>query len=136
MANVKKYLTENFVKLESVRSGPIAGLIIEARENNKFSGGPKLEIVLDDMSVLTLNATNLKTLAKAYGDETSAWYGKQVEFYLGEAPYKGEMVASVLVRPISSSDDNPLGLEDVSTAPIAAEPPPKANADIDDDIPF
>jgi hypothetical protein len=57
--------------------------------------------VFESGDQLTLNATNTKTLIRAYGDDSESWVGHTVELYLGEAEYEGETKPSVKVRPIS-----------------------------------
>jgi hypothetical protein len=67
---------------------------------------------------LTLNATNTKTLIRAYGDDSDRWVGHTIELYLGESKFEGETKPSVKVRPLPDG------------------PPAGSSENLDDDIPF
>lgn len=89
--------------------------------------GPEAEF--QDGSILSLNQTNLRTLANAWGTETAVWIGKEIEMYVGKVTYQGVERDSVLVRTISAAlpmSDRP-----------APKPKPKNTRDeLNDEIPF
>jgi hypothetical protein len=119
---VKKYL-----KAADVMEGPLIMHIADVKEGTY---GP--ELVFESGETLSLNVTNNVTLIKAYGDgDGTNWIGMKIELYHGELEYKGKMVASVLVRPLTPglSDD-----EKADAVTTAAET--KRNGDMNDDIPF
>ncbi len=59
---------------------------------------PVVNFVGSDQS-LVLNKTNATILAELYGDETSAWHGRQLELYATTTSFGGRMVPCVRVRP-------------------------------------
>lgn len=80
---------------------------------------------------LVLNATNAKTMAAAYGDETAGWVGKPVELYAVETSYRGEAMMGLRLRVPSVSTEQ--------TVPPAEPPPdplPDEREHYDDDMPF
>jgi hypothetical protein len=55
-------------------------------------------LVFDDGTKLALNRTNVKTLIGAFGRDSDAWLGRDVELYGGQTHYQGKAFDSVLVR--------------------------------------
>ena len=74
--------------------------------------------VFESGDQLTLNATNTKTLIRAYGDDSDRWVGHTIELYLGKSIFQGETKPSVKVRPLPDG------------------PPAGSCENLDDDIPF
>src|SRR5437588_12034347 len=109
--NMKKYSGESFLKIAAVRDGPLLQQIGAVREG-KFD---KPELVFESGDILSLNATNTKTLMRAFGSDSDGWIGKQIELNLGKLEYQGSMQEGVLVRPISLLVNN----EPESEAPEA-----------------
>jgi hypothetical protein len=48
----------------------------------------KLNVVFESGDILSLNATNVKILQKAYGFDSDLWIGKEIELYAGEVEYQ------------------------------------------------
>ena len=120
---VKKYL-----KATDVMEGPLIMHIAGVKEG---AYGP--ELVFESGETLSLNVTNTVTLIKAYGDgDGTSWIGKKIELYHGELEYKGKMVASVLVRPLTPGMSDDEKADAVTTAPDNK----RNNSDLNDDIPF
>ena len=123
--DVSKYLGNAFLTVGHVKvNGPIR-MVIESVTEGKFD---KPDLTFDDGTRLSLNVTNTRTLARAYGTDGAGWIGKEIELYLGETEYEGKLQESILVKPISP--------------PIEKRPPPKPKGesdkrgDLDDEIPF
>ena len=122
--DVSKYLGNAFLTVGHVKvNGPIR-MVIESVTEGKFN---KPDLTFDDGTRLSLNVTNTRTLARAYGTDGAGWIGKEIELYLGETEYEGKLQESILVKPISP--------------PIEKRPPkPKGESDkrgdLDDEIPF
>ena len=124
--DITKYLGSAFLRVGDVKvNGPIR-MVIESVTEGKFD---KPDLTFDDGTRLSLNVTNTRTLARAYGTDGAGWIGKEIELYLGETEYEGKLQESILVKPISP--------------PIEKRPPPKPKGesdkrgDLDDDkIPF
>jgi hypothetical protein len=105
-------------------NGPIR-LVITSAAEGQFD---KLDLTFDDGTRLSLNVTNTRALARAYGTDDADWIGKEIELTVGEIEYQGKLQESILVKPISP--------------PIEKRPPPKPKGesdkrgDLDDEIPF
>ena len=53
---------------------------------------------------MNLNATNLKRLIKAFGDDVSSWVGKDVTVYWDtEVEYAGQACGGVRVRAVKTA---------------------------------
>jgi hypothetical protein len=63
-----------------------------------FTNGPK---------ALILNKTNGKAIAKALGNETSAWRGKSVTLVPAQVDFRGDIVDAIRVRPASAQPQEP-----------------------------
>jgi hypothetical protein len=120
MVDVTKYLGSAFLKPRDVAAGPVRVVIADVVEG-KYD---KLDATFDDGTRLSLNVTNTRILARAYGTSAADWVGKEVELYLGEVEFKDKKQEAVLVKPISP--------------PVEKKPPPKRKpgGDMEDEIPF
>lgn len=114
--DMKKYVGSVFLKPDDLREGPVQVTITDIAEG-RFDK-PNLEF--NDGTLLSLNATNARVLAREYGFESDDWIGKVVELKLGEIEYNGKPQESILIRPISPSVENK----------------PRTGDDMDDSIPF
>jgi hypothetical protein len=118
----KGYFT-TFWKVDSISAGETIKLTIDSVDEGDYG----LVLTFVDGSKLTLNLTNGRRLEQAFGDETDLWLGKVVELSRGEAPFKGEMVHSIVLTPVSPplSKDEQISLLPKNPNPID-----------DSDIPF
>jgi len=121
MIDMRKYASENFITVADVREGPLQMKIVDVREG-KFD---KPNLVFETSDILSLNATNRKTLVRAYGFTSNAWISKEIELFLGEVPVDNEPKEAVIVRPISP----PLTTAEKTAAAASS-------SDMNDDIPF
>ena len=122
--DMRQYAGDLYLGVEDVRSSGPKQLKIESIEEGQFD---KPVARFNDGSLLSVNATNCKTLVRVYGVESSDWIGKIVELYVGETMFSGKPRDSVLIKPIS-----PAIPVSERTAPKPAPDP----RDISDDIPF
>ena len=97
--DMRKYSGETFIKVDDVRSGPIRVQIAVVKEG-KYD---KPNLVFETGEVLGLNATNNRTLLRAYGPDSADWTDKEIDLFLGEIKFEGKLQEAVLVRPISPS---------------------------------
>jgi hypothetical protein len=111
--DMRKFSSPTFLKVNDVRDGPLQ-LQIAAVNEGKYE---KPDLVFETGETLSLNATNVKTLIRAYGPKSEGWTGKQIELTLGTVKFQGEPQDAVIVKPISP--------------PIAAK-----SSEMDDEIPF
>jgi len=91
----------------------------------------KLVMALDGAKKsLVLNKTNASTLAGAWGNDTEAWLGREVELFTVPVTFSGRTYDGLRVRAVNSAPapaPHLLGASNVQ--PAAAELP-------DDEIPF
>jgi hypothetical protein len=121
--DISDQLLTGFIKFQHVADGPRRD-VIAAVAPGRF--GPEAE--MQGGGTLSLNQTNLRKLADAWGTETDRWIGKEVELYAGKTRYQGEDRDSVLVRTISPA------LTMAERA--AAKPKQTLKHDLNDEIPF
>jgi hypothetical protein len=122
MPSAGKFLGRVFLKLADVKAnGPLRLFTVEATEGQYG----KLDLEFDDHTVLPLNVTNTRVMARAYGDDYGEWGGKEVELSVGETTFEGEPTETTILKPIS---------------PATPKKPPKpkgARGDgMDDEMPF
>ena len=101
-----EYSASSFIGVNDVRQGPLQAAIADVEMGN--FGKPILK--LDNGDNFSLNKTNVRTLIRAYGEDSRDWVGCRVEFSVGQIEYQGQKTETVLVRPISpevSSESNP-----------------------------
>jgi hypothetical protein len=99
--DMRQFSGSSFYKVADVKkNGPvqekIAGVAV-----GKFD---KPDLVFESGSKLSLNATNTKTLIRAYGTDSEDWIDQTVELFEGEIEYQGKMQEAVLLRAISTLD--------------------------------
>ena len=119
--DVREYIGGTFLKPEDIGATPVV-LTIVGVAMGKFD---KLDLTFADGSKMGLNATNGKTLARAWGYESEAWIDKQVEASVGSVMFKGEPQETILSRAISPA---------MTASELALVKP--SEPDISDDIPF
>jgi hypothetical protein len=129
MVDAAEYVGGGYLKLAALKAGggSLQTTIIGIEVNNKYE---KLDLYLEDGSILSCNVTNTRTLIRAYGRETDAWVNKEIELYIGSVDFEDKPKEVILIKPISP--------------PIEAEarvkPPEKpkkggTRGDLDDEIP-
>ena len=100
--DITKYLGSAFLRVGDVKvNGPIR-MVIESVTEGKFD---KPDLTFDDGTRLSLNVTNTRTLARAYGTDGAGWIGKEIELYLGETEYEGKRAAAA--RPLAANPSEP-----------------------------
>jgi hypothetical protein len=118
-----------FIKVADLAGGPRREVIAEVRPGRYQN--PDCEF--QSGAILTLNATNMRTMAAVWGPETDAWTAKEIELYVGKTQYQGQDRDSVLVKTISP----PIPIaERPKPKPAVAAPKRAAPVDMDDSIPF
>jgi hypothetical protein len=124
--DVTAYMGSTFLKVEDIRNGP-RQVRIKDCSVGQFD---KLDLHLEDGDKLSLNATNVKTLARNYGKDSRDWVGRTIELYIGQVEFKGQEQDSVLVRPISPPTPPQ---QQRTSEPTRA---PSTRDELDDEIPF
>jgi hypothetical protein len=117
--DMRQYLSDEFVKIDHVRNGPLQVRIANVRAGQY----DKADAVFESGEVLSLNSGNTRILVKAFGPNSESWIGKDIELSLGQVLFQGRLQDSVVVRPLSP--------------PVAAHEREANTAEIiDDEIPF
>ena len=131
--DVSRYFGGSFIKVADIKAnGPTRVRIVDVSEG-RFD---KPVLTFDDGTKLSVNATNGRVMAKAYGFESDDWINKEVELVVGEIEYQGKPQEAVLIKPISPPIEKAPPIEEkVSSAP-ASKPKPSGRGDMDDEIPF
>jgi hypothetical protein len=123
--DMRKYGGETFIKVDSVRDGPLQRTI-RVIKDGRF--GP--EIVFEEDEIFGLNQTNTRILIRAYGPDSDNWTGKVIRLELGSVLYQGTPTDSVVVKPISAA----IGAAERQAA--QEKTAAKNRDEIDDSIPF
>jgi hypothetical protein len=115
---MRKFSGTTFLKVDDVRDGPLQLQIAVINEGQY----DKPDVVFETGETLSLNATNTRTLVRAYGPNSDDWIGKEVELKLGQIKYQGSLKDAVIVEPVSP--------------PTEAAEKNAAAAKMNDEIPF
>jgi hypothetical protein len=98
---MSEYSAKSFVTLETVKDGPIRGIIKDVGMGSYDK--PVLE--LEDGTKFSLNKTNVAILIKAFGEDSREWPGCEIELRRGHIKYNGSLQDAVLARPVLPSHD-------------------------------
>jgi hypothetical protein len=118
--DVKDYYRGSFLKIEDLNGEPLRATIEKVSE-----GDYGLVLNLEDGSMFSLNVTNFKTVAGAWGTETNAWIAKEVELTPGQVKFKGQLVDSIILKTIS-----PALTRDEQVKALPKKPDPLDDSDI------
>jgi hypothetical protein len=78
-----------------VASGRIAGVTRRSFDD----GSSKVVVVFESGAAVALNKTNLVALADAFGNETDAWVGKELELTADPSvKHKGKTVGGIVIK--------------------------------------
>jgi hypothetical protein len=131
--DMRAFKKPRFLKVDDFRNGSrqmrIAGVL-----SGKYD---KPDLVFETGDKLGLSATNIETLAEAYGWESDSWADRLVELYVGKGKYDGEDIDMVLVKPISKAEREETAKEPAKKK--APNKPPqlaKPAGSLDEEIPF
>lgn len=125
--DISDQISSGFIKVADLAGGTRREVIADVRPG-KYQN-PDCEF--QSGAVLTLNATNMRTMADVWGPETDAWTGKEIELYVGKTQYQGQDRDSVLVKTISP----PIPASERPKPTVAAPKSSRAD-DLSDEIPF
>src|SRR5215470_17570832 len=123
--DMSEFAGRNFLRVADVEQGGTFRAKIVAVERDKKFG--KALLHLTEGSILSLNATNAKTLIKSFGAESDDWLSKEIEIYLGTTMFEGEEKVTILVRVISAEVEFKKATTPQKRKPVD---------DMDDEIPF
>ena len=115
MANMKKYASSRFLKLDDVFDQPRQETIVEVTDGKwdkpvlKFASGAQF----------SLNKVNTDDMIAAYGEESDGWIGNTIELFAAEVKFNGGIIDGVRIRAV--------------TPPAPKSP---EQAEFNDEIPF
>jgi hypothetical protein len=98
------------VTIDGLRREDIGG---ETKVVLSFTNGAK---------ALILNKTNGKAIAKALGNETTTWRGKDIMLVPAQVDFRGDIVDAIRIRPAPAR------------SPQSPEPPPSEAPDFETDF--
>ena len=139
--DARKYASKN-IRPDNVRDGPIQARIVNAFEGERYG---RLCLELETGSEFTLNDGNTNILIKAWGHDTDAWIGQEVEFYLatykdwrssGDQPEEKETVRVRAISPAKEGANGGVPTGKPALPPSRTAASAAVNRDMDDDIPF
>jgi hypothetical protein len=125
--DMKRYAGDVCLRVEDIRESGPKQVKIEGIEEGRYE---KPVAAFNDGTSLALNQTNVRTLVRPYGRESSNWIGQVIELYIGPTKYQGLVQDSILVKPISP----PIPLS--KREPLKPVKPAPNSDPLDDDIPF
>ncbi|PWT73224.1 MAG: hypothetical protein C5B60_08485 [Chloroflexi bacterium] len=120
--DMSKYFGGKFLKVEDIKA---AGGLVKVRIVDVTEGRfDRPDLHFDDGSQMGVNATNGRVLARAYGFNSDDWIDKEVELYVGQVQFQGNLQDAILIKTISPPIEN--------KAPAKTGP----RGGLDDEIPF
>jgi hypothetical protein len=126
MVNLREWIGGTFLKPEDIGATPIVLTIVDVAEGK----WEKPDLTFNNGWKLSLNKTNARTIARAWGYESDDWIDKPVELSVGLTTYQGEQQESVLLKPITpATPANAL-------KPVKLPKPTRQSDELDDNIPF
>ena len=135
MVDARKYASK-YVKPDDVRDGPINTRIVSIFEDERYG---RLMLELETGSQFALNDGNTNVLIKAWGHDTDAWIGRELQLELGtwkdwreDPPAEKETVRVRAGSPATAAQNG---------SPPASKPLPPSRVvaspkDMDDAVPF
>jgi hypothetical protein len=119
--NIEKYRKHRFLKKEDT---PVSLTISGVEEFNysRVAGKEDCKIIIDseERFRLSLNATNLETIAQLFGNDTDDWLGRRVGF-MWDPTIKmgGEIVGGIRAIPVEELPKKPT-LKRKTAKPVVA----------------
>jgi hypothetical protein len=124
--DMSRYAGSNFLKPEHLADGPRTEIIA----NIKDGTFDRPEMVFESGEKLSLNITNTRVLCRVFGPNSDDWLKKTIELSAGATEFKGEMVPTIIVRPVSP----PVAKE--AQQPLPEPEPRDLRDEMADEIPF
>lgn len=104
--DMRQYSGSQFIGVDDIKGGPfnvtIAKVVI-----GKFD---RPDLILTNGQRIGVNATNNKTLVRAYGPNSTDWHDHTVQLSLDMVEYQGKDTPTVRITPISKPDKAPTPL--------------------------
>ena len=122
MADMSKYASSSFIKVDDLAEGPEQKVIVAIAEG-KYE---KPVATFDDGRKLSFNKSNVDVLIRHFGRNDKDWLNRRIELFAGTLRYNGNDNPAVLVRP----------LETLAAADRTPPEPQPLRNDLDDEIPF
>ena len=132
MANIGDMIESKYLKQSDVQSDVVVTIQGVKKANVAREGDePEYKWLIkfeEFKKPMVLNATNIKRLAKACGNETDEWVGKHVELYVDpDVEFAGNIVGGLRIRAHKPP---------VQTRQVPAKQTGGKFDDLADDVPF
>lgn len=152
--HVGEMLESKYLKASDLRGQRVKVTIgsVEMMQMNDGKSKPAMYFQGKKKGML-LNKTNIKTIARFYGDDTDAWLGRPLELFEAMVDFQGDTVPAIRVSVPQANTQAPLqnaqppqqpnsyaaarSGEDSFTPPPQQQPPQQQpRSRINDEIPF
>jgi hypothetical protein len=102
--HVDQLFPSRFLRCADLNGQPLR-VTVEALKREDIGGESKVVLTFTNGGkAMILNKTNAKSVAKALGNETSAWRGKAIVLVPAQVDFKGDLVDAIRVRPASPQE--------------------------------
>jgi hypothetical protein len=103
MPKVSEMIVSKFLRKEDIDDDLIVTCKNVALEDMPGEAGEQRWVLMfrELPKGLVLNATTIRVLAKAYGDDTESWKGQKVSLYVDpNVSFRGQVVGGLRLRPL------------------------------------
>jgi hypothetical protein len=118
--HIDQLYPSKFLRAADLNGKPLR-VTIAGLKREDIGGEQKVILSFTDSKSLILNKTNARAIAKALGDETRGWAGKDIVLVPASVDFRGDMVDAIRVRAATPRPQQ-------QKAPNSDEPP------FDDDL--
>ena len=114
--NINAAFSSNYLRAVDIKGKDVSVTIESFKIESIGQGGDSKELPClrfrGKDAGFVLNKTNANIIQVAFGDETDNWAGKQIELYVTQVGYKGEMVDGIRCRiPQQQEQAQPVNLD-------------------------
>jgi hypothetical protein len=95
--HIDQLYPSKFLRAADLNGKPLR-VTIAGLKREDIGGEQKVVLSFTDEKSLILNKTNARAIAKALGDETRGWAGKDIVLMPASVDFRGDMVDAIRVR--------------------------------------
>jgi hypothetical protein len=105
--HIDELYPSRFLKCSDLDGRPMR-VKIQSLKREDVGGEPKVVMSFaDGTKQLILNKTNARSIAKALGDETKGWLGKDIMLVPAQVDFKGDVVDAIRIRAATERSSQP-----------------------------
>lgn len=108
--NVNESFPSKYLKASDLKGARVRVMISKVVEEEVGDGKKPVVYFAGKQKGLVANKTNAMIIASAYGPETDAWEGAEIDLYPGKTQFNGQMVDCLKVEVparVPGGDDEP-----------------------------